>query len=137
MITSAIIVDDGVILNKNRLLLNNPSDADEYLHKKWKNLYNQWLAEGNTPDVLPEPSEPPKVREARLKLEGVEFEGVMCSATALDQFGLDSIERKIREKGKSYYFEFANDNKLLLTPDNIDSFEDTWVAFRESFFPLP
>lgn len=67
------------------------------------------------------------------KLSGVEFEGVMCSATKEDMWGLASVKDWVRA-GSSTSFNFDNGNTLLLTPQNIDAFEAVWVPFRASFF---
>jgi len=67
------------------------------------------------------------------KLVGIEFEGVMCSATAEDMWGLSSVKGWVRA-GQSTPFVFDNGNTLVLTPANIDAFEAVWVPFRASFF---
>ena len=67
------------------------------------------------------------------KLLGVEFNGVMCSATAADQWGLGSIKDWVKAGGETV-FHFENGNKLLLNQSNIDSFDSVWVPFRASFF---
>lgn len=69
------------------------------------------------------------------KYVGVEIDGVMCSATAEDQWGLGSIRSYISD-GNSTEFCFSNGNKLLLTADNISAFEAIWVPFRQSFFTI-
>lgn len=74
--------------------------------------------------------------EDELKMEGVLFQGVMCSLTWKDQFGLHSIKGYV-QAGMSINFEFANGNKLLLTPANLVAFESTWLPARMAFFPLP
>lgn len=68
------------------------------------------------------------------KLAGVLFNGVMCSATADDMFGLASIKPYVKA-GMSINYYFDNGNSLLITPDNIDAFEAVWFPFRQSFFP--
>lgn len=70
------------------------------------------------------------------KLIGVDFNGVMCSATASDMWGLSSIESHVLA-GNDTNFYFENGNNLVLTSANWAAFRTTWVAFRESFFPLP
>ena len=67
------------------------------------------------------------------KLVGIEFEGVMCSATAEDMWGLSSVKEWVRA-GQSTPFVFDNGNTLVLTPANIDPFEAVWIPFRASFF---
>ena len=68
-----------------------------------------------------------------LKLLGVEFEGVMCSATKEDFYGLAAAEPWIR-KGNSTVWEFDNGSKLTLHADNVDAFYAVWMPFRASFF---
>ncbi|CAM0047366.1 hypothetical protein VPHK406_0067 [Vibrio phage K406] len=68
-----------------------------------------------------------------LKLRGVEFEGVMCSATKKDYWGLGIAFDSIRS-GLSTVWDFDNGNQLLLTPDNIEEFKTVWLPFRLSFF---
>ena len=68
-----------------------------------------------------------------LKLQGIEFEGVMCSATAEDMWGLNATQSWI-EAGNSTNFKFQNGNILTLTPSNVVAFQTTWMPFRASFF---
>lgn len=75
---------------------------------------------------------PPTPNE--LKLKGVEFEGIMCSATAKDQFGLTGVVMYIRSGHNILPFQFENGNFLQLTAENVDAFELVWLPFRESFF---
>lgn len=65
------------------------------------------------------------------KLTGVLFNGVMCSATAEDMWGLTSMYISISQ-GESELFEFDNGNELLLTPQNADAFMAVWRPFRRS-----
>ena len=74
-----------------------------------------------------------KQSDAELKLAGVEFDGVMCSATAEDQHGLADVEAVVRG-GLNINFHFENGTKLLLTSLNIDGFRSVWFPFRLSFF---
>ena len=67
------------------------------------------------------------------KLTGVEFEGVMCSATKEDMWGLNAVQSFITA-GNDVNFEFDNGNVLLLTPTNYEAFTAVWVPFRSSFF---
>lgn len=67
------------------------------------------------------------------KLSGVEFDGVMCSATAEDQHGLSDIESTVNA-GIDIKFQFENGNSLLLTRANWAEFRGVWFPFRQSFF---
>ena len=77
---------------------------------------------------------PRPLTNAELKLQGVEIDGVMCSATATDQFGLTGMYIYVKTGGNSTVFQFENGNELLLTPVNFDAFYATWAAFRQQFF---
>jgi len=68
-----------------------------------------------------------------LKLAGVKFEGVMCSAEAEDMWSLSSIKDFI-QAGNSTKFVFKNGNTLTLTPDNLAAFQAVWIPFRLGFF---
>lgn len=76
----------------------------------------------------------PKSEKDR-KLEGVEFQGVMCSATKEDMWGLASIAPWVAA-GNNTSFEFDNGNTLILTPENYQEFTLVWGQFRASFFPI-
>lgn len=78
--------------------------------------------------VAPEPT------AAELKLIGVEYDGVMCSATAKDQFGLQGVRSYIERGFTPPPFEFENGNKYPINGDNVDAFEAVWLPFRMSFF---
>jgi len=67
------------------------------------------------------------------KLDGVEFDGVMCSATFRDQSGLLAAMQWVKAGG-STVFIFENDNKLEITPANIEAFYSVWAPFRAGFF---
>ena len=67
------------------------------------------------------------------KLAGVLFEGVMCSATAEDMWGLKSVEDYVAA-GMDTPFKFDNGNVLVLTQTNMAAFQAVWVPFRASFF---
>jgi hypothetical protein len=74
-----------------------------------------------------------KQKADALKFSGIKFDGVLCSAEAEDMWGLSSIKEFIKA-GNSTPFVFNNGNTLLLTPDNLSSFEAVWVPFRLGFF---
>lgn len=78
-------------------------------------------------EVLPQPT------AYELKLAGVEFEGVMCSATAEDMWGLTSVRSWVMA-GNPTNFKFDNGSVLTLTVDNMEAFEAVWAPFRASFF---
>lgn len=80
-------------------------------------------------------SKPVAELERLRKFAGIEFDGVMCSATKEDMWGLASVESYVRA-GMATPFKFDNGSTLLLTKDNIDAFQATWVPFRASFFSL-
>lgn len=68
-----------------------------------------------------------------LKMFGIEFEGVMCSATKEDMWGLSSIRQHVAD-GFPTKFEFDNGSVLNLTPENVGEFYAVWAPFRASFF---
>lgn len=90
----------------------------------------QWIAVPLDADELVEVAEQQK---ATAKMTGVEFEGVMCSATAEDMWGLSSVQGYVAG-GMDTPFKFDNGNVLVLTPANMAAFQAVWVPFRASFF---
>lgn len=85
-------------------------------------------------EYMEQPAEEAAAQAKReLKLSGIEFEGVMCSATAQDMWGLSAIRDYIADGGTTP-FEFDNGNVLVLTPVNMAAFRATWEPFRASFF---
>lgn len=71
------------------------------------------------------------------KQEGVEFEGVLCSATSADQSGLMAVLMAIQIQGASFRptrFEFENETSLVIHLGNYQKFMSVWVPFRQSFF---
>jgi len=117
----------------------NNKDYQAYL--KWLDGYEfdgmGWVktSEGNTPepaDVLPQPIPDPK-------LLGVEFEGIMCSATKDDQDGISAVVVAYQMQQSSFQptiFNFANGNKLLISSENLSAFLQVWIPFRQSFFKV-
>lgn len=72
-----------------------------------------------------------------IKLEGVAFEGVMCSATKDDQAGLLAVWMDYVSSPSEFQptrFDFSNGSKLVLTKDNLPAFRAVWGAFRRQFF---
>jgi hypothetical protein len=67
------------------------------------------------------------------KLTGVLFEGVMCSATKEDMWGLASVRPYVMA-GNDTKFQFDNGNTLTLTLTNYEAFEAVWSPFRAGFF---
>jgi hypothetical protein len=93
--------------------------------------YLAWLDEGNTPL----PADPPPPPDP--KMVGIEFEGVMCSATRDDQNGLVAVIIAHQLQKASFQpteFQFVNGNRLLMTYENLPKFLAVWMPFRQSFF---
>lgn len=90
----------------------------------------QWRKRPLTED---EAAQKAKELERAQKLIGVEFEGVMCSATKDDQSGLLAADVYVA-MGQSVNFEFENGSTLTLTPENQAAFKAVWIPFRASFF---
>lgn len=113
--------------------------------KRWDAIENNDLIEkfgfkrkdfatGAKPPALPEYIAPPQPDP---KMVGVEFEGVMCSATRDDQNGIVAVVMAYQLHGKAFQstqFSFVNGNKLTLTAANIQQFLAVWMPFRQSFF---
>lgn len=73
------------------------------------------------------------------KLVGVEFGGIMCSATANDQNGLAAVMLAIQLQGAAFQptrFEFDNGSTLVITLANWEAFAAVWLPFRQSFFAV-
>jgi hypothetical protein len=73
------------------------------------------------------------------KLVGIEFEGIMCSATAQDQNGLAAVFLAIQLQGENFQptrFEFDNGSTLIVTLANWQQFAAVWLPFRQSFFAV-
>ena len=71
------------------------------------------------------------------KLAGVEFGGVMCSATSQDQAGLTAVLLSVQMQGAQFpatRFEFENGSSLVIDLANYQAFAAVWVPFRQSFF---
>lgn len=86
------------------------------------------------PPVLPE-YVPPAPKDP--KLVGVEFDGVMCSATKEDQDGLIAVMTAFQLQGEHFQptrFVFANGSELVISAQNIKQFIGVWMPFRQSFF---
>lgn len=77
----------------------------------------------------------PKTRE-ELMLEGVLIDGVMCSLTAEDQWGLRSVKDDV-VAGMDVPYYFKNGNVYVLTQTNVAAFEAAWKPARAAFFPMP
>lgn len=94
-----------------------------------------WAYDGA--DFIAPASEPEPEPEPNPKLDGIEFEGVMCSATAEDQNGLSSVLMAIGLQGEAFpptRFYFSNGNSLVITLENYQALAATWLPFRQSFF---
>ncbi len=75
-----------------------------------------------------------------LKLKGVAFQGVMCSATAEDMWGLNAVLTSYQLQGANFQptaYRFANGNTLTITRANMQAFMGTWMPFRQQFFAKP
>ncbi len=80
---------------------------------------------------------PERVEELDPKLTGIEFDGVMCSATRDDQSGLMAALMASQMQGDAFKptnFFFSNGSKLVITKDNLPAFIAVWMPFRQSFF---
>jgi hypothetical protein len=85
----------------------------------------------------PSPEQAQATNDANAKYVGVEFEGVMCSATGQDQNGLVAVLLSIQMQGAAFpatRFWFDNGNSLIITLDNYQAFMSVWLLFRQSFY---
>lgn len=74
------------------------------------------------------------LNDAELKMIGVEFEGVMCSATKDDQDGVLAAFVGINSGLMTQTnVKFENGSRLVLNADNLAAFGAVWVPFRQSF----
>lgn len=119
---------------------NIPADAVAITHEQHQALIDGQsagkviAADANGFPVLQDPPPPPPPDP---KIVGVEFQGVMCSATRDDQNGLTSVLVVYQLEGQAFQptrFGFANGNSLVLTKDNLMPFLQVWKPFRQSFF---
>ncbi len=103
-----------------------------------------WINKEPSPEELAE-QEAARAEAERLaeedarKLAGVEFEGVMCSATGQDQAGLTAVLLSIQLQGATFpstRFKFDNGNSLVISLANYQAFTKVWVPFRQSFFKV-
>lgn len=96
----------------------------------------QWGASELVRISAPTPAPPPAPDP---KLVGIEFEGVMCSATAADQAGLAAVLLAIQLQGAAFQptrFYFENGNVLVISLANFQAFTGVWLPFRQSFFAV-
>lgn len=111
---------------------NEDSGIKEYDHDLFSEAYRSWSEVEPVKDSYRRLEDYEEYRRWK-QLQGVDFEGVMCSATKQDFWGLSAAETWIRA-GNPTTWNFENGNKLLLTKDNIDEFKSVWLPFRLSFF---
>lgn len=97
----------------------------------------QVITDARTGQQVIQPDSTEGARAVDPKLIGIEFEGVMCSATAEDQNGLSALLLAIQLQGEAFQptrFEFDNGSRLIVTKENWQAFAAVWLPFRQSFF---
>ena len=67
---------------------------------------------------------------------GFQYNGKWYSVRKDDQFGLETIRRKVLE-GMDIPFVFVNGEVLVVTQANIEEIDHLFTAARASFFPMP
>jgi hypothetical protein len=80
------------------------------------------------PDAAPDP-----------RVTGVDFGGVMISATAADQSGLLAVLTAIQMQGAAFHptrFVFDNGSAVVITLENWEQLLSVWMPFRQSFFAV-
>lgn len=80
------------------------------------------------PDAAPDP-----------RVTGVDFGGVMISATAADQAGLLAVLTAIQVQGASFKptrFVFDNGTSVVISLANWQQLLAVWMPFRQSFFEV-
>lgn len=120
-----LIQPNDFVVKQNETLI--PKDLNNSLYVE----YLKWLEKGNTPEPADAPPPPDP------KMVGIEFDGVMCSATRDDQNGMVAVIVAFtlqKEKFQPTIFTFVNGSKLKLTAQNIQQFLGVWMPFRQSFF---
>lgn len=126
-----------LIVNGQQMLGDYALDVDL---SRLKIIYGDDAEISVIPDAVEKAAIDAATRKAA-QLHGVEFQGVMCSATGDDQAGLSSVFLKhslAKMAGKTFpdvHFRFANGNVLTLNAGNIDAMDAVWTPFRLSFFP--
>lgn len=81
----------------------------------------------------------PHVPRPNPRMDGVHFQGVMCSATADDQNGLTAVLLAIQLQGPLFpgtRFLFANGTALDITYENHQAFIAVWLPFRQTLFAI-
>lgn len=126
-----------LIVNGQQMLGDYALDVDL---SRLKIIYGDDAEISVIPDAVEKAAIDAATRKAA-QLHGVEFQGVMCSATGDDQAGLSAVFLKhslAKMAGKTFpdvHFRFANGNVLTLNAGNIDAMDAVWTPFRLSFFP--
>lgn len=90
-------------------------------------------------EIAAQAAEAEKAANREAKMRGIEFEGVMCSATRADQDGLTAIRLAIEDEGPDFEptrFEFENGSMLVIHLGNYAAFMAAWRPFRKSFFKV-
>ena len=129
-------IQGGIVVN---VIEVNPNDIPDFA-ADWPDAQDAgpgWSFSAGTFSPPPPMQAPPPDP----RIVGVEFEGVMCSATAEDQNGLAAVLVAIQFQGAAFAptrFYFANGNTIVLSLDNYQAFAAVWLPFRQSFFtPAP
>jgi hypothetical protein len=115
-------------------------DAPPALRAAWA-TYRQALrdvpGQPGFPLVVQWPSPPGPDAPPDPRVTGVNFGGVMISATAADQSGLLAVLTAIQMQGAAFQptrFQFENGAELVITLENYQDFMAVWVPFRQAFF---
>jgi hypothetical protein len=130
MITNIIKTQHGYLATIDGTEWSIPNDPG--------NRFWQMVQQAITDGAVVTQEQPPIVTPDP-KLIGIEFDGIMCSATADDQAGLAAVLLAIQLQGEAFKptrFYFSNGNILVISLANYQAFTGVWLPFRQSFFAV-
>ena len=143
-------------LGRAAVIYDTPRDGAEpvegldrvFLARHRRTDKGEWVAREAEPETEYQPTpeeieaaaeEARRAEEAARKITGIEFEGVLCSATSQDQAGLVAVLLNIQLEGAAFQpteFHFENGSRLVIHLGNWRQFSEAWRPFRQSFFKV-
>lgn len=128
MIENVIQIPGGFLATIDGVKMTIPNDPSDH---HWQ-MVQDAIVNGTVIST-----ENPHIQSPDPKMAGIEFEGVMCSATEQDQNGLAAVLMAIQFQGANFQptrFYFENGNTLVISLANYAAFAAIWLPFRQSFF---